>query len=165
MKHLHKFASVLLALVMALSLMVPAFASEGEPNPAPQETATLTVPDLSNHSYTAYQIFSGTQAESEGALADVQWGSGIDSTSFLAKLVALGYKEIGSDDTEKAVFTESMTAADLLLPKLLRVLLSMPAKVRRLMPLHRRLTRLERRSLMMLGLSWGRKRSLIPVIM
>ena len=111
MKHLHKFASVLLALVMALSLMVPAFASEGEPNPAPQETATLTVPDRSNHSYTAYQIFSGTQAESEGALADVQWGSGIDSTSFLAKLVALGYKEIGSDDTEKAVFTESMTAA------------------------------------------------------
>lgn len=111
MKHLHKFASVLLALVMALSLMVPAFASEGEPNPAPQETATLTVPDLSKHSYTAYQIFSGTQAESEGALADVQWGSGIDSTSFLAKLVALGYKEIGSDDTEKAVFTESMTAA------------------------------------------------------
>ena len=34
MKHMHKFASVLLALVMALSLMVPAFAtSVGEEQP------------------------------------------------------------------------------------------------------------------------------------
>ena len=30
MKHLHKFASVLLALVMAFALMAPAFASSGD---------------------------------------------------------------------------------------------------------------------------------------
>ena len=116
MKHLHKFASVLLALVMALSLMVPAFAAEGEevaPPPAEETTtggettANLTVPDLSGHIYYAYQIFTGTQAESEGALADVQWGKGINSEDFIQKLIALGYK---TDEGEK-VFTDGMTAA------------------------------------------------------
>lgn len=116
MKHLHKFASVLLALVMALSLMVPAFAAEGEevaPPPAEETTtggettANLTVPDLSGHIYYAYQIFTGTQAESEGALADVQWGKGINSEDFIQKLIALGYK---TDEGEN-VFTDGMTAA------------------------------------------------------
>lgn len=116
MKHLHKFASVLLALVMALSLMVPAFAAEGEevaPPPAEETTtggettANLTVPDLSGHIYYAYQIFTGTQAESEGALADVQWGKGIKSEDFIQKLIALGYK---TDEGEN-VFTDGMTAA------------------------------------------------------
>ena len=45
MKHLHKFASVLLALVMALSLMVPAFAATTEPvnNPNHDVKGQLTI--------------------------------------------------------------------------------------------------------------------------
>ena len=83
MKHMHKFASVLLALVMALSLMVPAFAAEGETveptNPevtepaAPEATdpatslgtpvkgpQTITIEGATkDHTYDAYQIFKG----------------------------------------------------------------------------------------------------------
>lgn len=88
MKHMHKFASVLLALVMALSLMVPAFAAEGETveptNPevtepaAPEATdpatslgtpvkgpQTITIEGATkDHTYDAYQIFKGNLSAS-----------------------------------------------------------------------------------------------------
>lgn len=79
MKHMHKFASVLLALVMALSLMVPAFAtSVGEEQPV------ITLP-ANGHTYEIYQIFTGrldtvTEGEGENAvtkdiLSDIKWGA------------------------------------------------------------------------------------------
>ena len=98
MKHLHKFASVLLALVMALSLMVPALAAETEGEVLPpteqdgettQETANIIVPTMENHTFVAYQIFNGTQAKStedDGPLADITWGSGINGDAFLTAL-------------------------------------------------------------------------------
>ena len=122
MKHLHKFASVLLALVMALSLMVPAFATENETG-APDVsgdttestgTAHITVPDLSGHTYTAYQIFTGTQVANgtdaqKLQLADIKWGSGINNESFLTALIELNItKDV--DGTSTNIFTMSMTA-------------------------------------------------------
>ena len=122
MKHLHKFASVLLALVMALSLMVPAFAAENETG-APDVsgdttestgTAHITVPDLSEHTYTAYQIFTGTQVANgtdaqKLQLADIKWGSGINNKSFLTALIKLNItKDV--DGTSTNIFTMSMTA-------------------------------------------------------
>ena len=52
MKHLKKLAGVLLALAMVFTLALPAFA------------ATVTVPSdgiLKDHTFTAYQIFSGRE--------------------------------------------------------------------------------------------------------
>ena len=75
MKHTRKLASLLLALVMVFALATTAFA------------ATVTVPSdgiLKDHTFTAYQIFSGR--EENGVLSDVKWGSGIDSTAFLNAL-------------------------------------------------------------------------------
>ena len=72
-----RMAGVLLALVMAMALTIPAFA------------ATVTVPSdeiLKDHTFTAYQVFSGR--EENGILSDVKWGNGIDSTAFLAALKA-----------------------------------------------------------------------------
>ena len=72
MNRLKKYASLLLALVMALALAVPAMAGEnvegGEPV-APEEnaeatvaTSTISLPkDMADHTFVAYQIFSGTQ--------------------------------------------------------------------------------------------------------
>ena len=77
MKHTKKLASLLLALALAFALAVPAFA------------ATVTVPStgiLKDHTFTAYQIFSGR--EENNVLSDVKWGSGIDSAAFLAALKA-----------------------------------------------------------------------------
>ena len=77
MKHAKKLASLLLALVMAFALSTTAFA------------ANVTVPTegiLKDHTFTAYQVFSGR--EENGILSDVQWGSGIASDTFLAALKA-----------------------------------------------------------------------------
>lgn len=92
MKHLKKLAGVLLALAMVFTLALPAFA------------ATVTVPSdgiLKDHTFTAYQIFSGR--EEGGILSDVQWGSGINSDTFLAALKA--------DTTYGSTFTDCTDAA------------------------------------------------------
>lgn len=55
-------------------------------------TVNVTVPgagsNLNGHAYTAYQILSGTQATSGGALGDAAWGSGINDAAFLEALEA-----------------------------------------------------------------------------
>lgn len=71
MKHIKKLASLLLALVMALSLAVTAFAAE---------TYSITINNSAEgHTYEAYQIFTGDLAEKDGAkiLSNIVWGSGI----------------------------------------------------------------------------------------
>lgn len=92
MKHMKKFVGLVLAMIMALAMTMTAFA------------ATVTVPSdgiLKDHTFTAYQIFSGR--EENGVLSDVQWGSGIDSTAFLAALKA--------DTTYGNLFTNCTDAA------------------------------------------------------
>lgn len=78
MKQMKKLASVLLLIAVVLTMTVgTAFA------------ATVTVPSdeiLKDHTFTAYQVFSGR--EEGGVLSDVQWGNGINSTSFLTALKA-----------------------------------------------------------------------------
>ena len=86
-------ASLLLALVMVFTLTSTAFA------------ATVTVPTdgiLKDHTFTAYQVFSGR--EEGGILSDVKWGSGINSDDFLTALKA--------DTTYGSKFTKCTTAAD-----------------------------------------------------
>ena len=54
MKHAKKFASLLLALVMALALTVPAFGA--------------TVENATDHTYEAYQIFAATSQNGDGGI-------------------------------------------------------------------------------------------------
>ena len=94
MKHLKKLASILLVLVMVLSVTTTAFAAD--------------VTNNTTHSYNAYQIFSGTQADNSVPLGDVAWGTGINGTAFLAEL---------KTDTRfvkegKNIFASCTTAAD-----------------------------------------------------
>lgn len=92
MKHMKKIASVLLTMVMVFAMTMVASA------------ATVTVPSdgiLKDHTFTAYQIFSGR--EEDGILSDVQWGSGINSDAFLAALKA--------DTTYGSLFTDCTDAA------------------------------------------------------
>lgn len=72
MKHLKKLANILLVLVMVLSVTTTAFAADVKNN--------------TEHSYNAYQIFSGTQADNSAPLGDAAWGTGINGTAFLAEL-------------------------------------------------------------------------------
>lgn len=79
---MRRIASVLLALTMVFGLTATAFAAE--------------VVNETEHTYAAYQIFSGTQQESveEGdntltALGDIEWGSGVNGDALLAELQTL----------------------------------------------------------------------------
>ena len=69
MKHIKKLASLLLALVMALSLAVTAFADE-------PTTYSITINNSAEgHTYEAYQIFTGDLHE--GVLSNIKWGSSV----------------------------------------------------------------------------------------
>ena len=95
MKHMKKLVTLLLALIMALALVVPASA--------------YAVDNRTDHAYKAYQIFSGTQStESKPALGDVKWGNGIESAKFLPALKA--DTRFGTGD--KNIFAACNTAAD-----------------------------------------------------
>ena len=75
MKQTKKLASLLLALVMVLSLVVNAAAVDVTIN----NSAT-------GHTYEAYQIFTGRLEN--GTLSDVVWGSGVNPETFITKLKA-----------------------------------------------------------------------------
>ena len=96
MKHIKKLASLLLVLVMVFALATTAFAAD--------------VTNNTNHSYNAYQIFSGTQADSSVPLGDVEWGSGINSAAFLAELKTDSRFNVGTDGAN--IFASSTTALD-----------------------------------------------------
>lgn len=100
MKQARKPLSLLLALAMVCALAATAFA------------ATVTIPSdgiLKGHTFTAYQIFSGR--EESGILSDVQWGSGINSTAFLAALKAdTTYGSLFTDCTDAAAVAEVLSA-------------------------------------------------------
>lgn len=89
-----KLVTLLLALIMALALVVPASAA--------------TVSNKTTHAYKAYQIFSGTQTSGVAALGDVAWGSGIKGANFLAALK----KDTRFVVNSKNIFADCTTAAD-----------------------------------------------------
>ena len=61
--------ALLLSLLMVLAMSVVAFADEAT------YTITINNADEPDHTYEAYQIFSG--ALSGSVLSDIQWGSGV----------------------------------------------------------------------------------------
>ena len=92
MRNMKKWLATALALVMVFAMAACAVA------------ATVNVPSdgiLKDHTFTAYQIFSGTYENK--VLVDVQWGSGIGSDAFLAALKA--------DTTYGSLFTNCTDAA------------------------------------------------------
>lgn len=113
MNRMKKFASIMLALVMAFALMAPAFASTGgettgRPQAPTATTGSITINNASKgHTYSAYQIFDGDlsyDSETGGdltnpTLSNVEWGTGVNETAVTAALA----------DTEFA----DMTAADI----------------------------------------------------
>lgn len=85
MRHMKKLAALLLALVMALALAVPAVAAE---NMVTENVEIETEGD--HHTYTIYQIFRGTQSDDSAALAvypdRTGWGRSINGPSLLEAL-------------------------------------------------------------------------------
>lgn len=91
MNRLKKYASLLLALVMALALTVPAMAADNTAGPA---KSTLTINNATaNHTYTAYQIFDGDlsyNSDNDAVLSNITWGVDVDTTKVAEALTKLG---------------------------------------------------------------------------
>lgn len=94
MKNVKKLASLLLALLLLFSLAAAASAA--------------TVTNQTSHSYAAYQIFSGAQAENSVSLGDVEWGEGVDGAALLTALEGDSRFNVGTAN----IFASCTTALD-----------------------------------------------------
>ena len=80
MKKTSKLFALLLAVIMVLTMVAPAFAANSNPH-----TITLTF-ENPGHTYAAYQIFAG---DLEGnKLTNIEWGNGVNGEAVLAALKA-----------------------------------------------------------------------------
>lgn len=89
---MNKVLKGLVAVAATAAMAVAGFAGASTAMAVDGNTVNVTVPGadskLNGHAYTAYQILSGTQATSGGALGDAAWGSGINDVAFLKALQA-----------------------------------------------------------------------------
>lgn len=115
MKRIKKLASLMLAAIMMLAMAIPAMANS--------VNVTITLPEdalLDGHTFTAYQIFTGTQTDAAGEneLASVEWASEIKSDEFLADLKAMEDSPfadcITADDVAKVLSAEPPLSAAVL---------------------------------------------------
>ena len=87
---MNKVLKGLVAVAATAAMAVAGFAGASTAMAVDGNTVNVTVPgtesNLNGHAYTAYQILSGTQATSGGALGDAAWGSGINYAAFLEAL-------------------------------------------------------------------------------
>ena len=89
---MNKVLKGLVAVAATAAMAVAGFAGASTAMAVDGNTVNVTVSgagsNLNGHAYTAYQILSGTQAMSGGALGDAKWGSGINDAAFLKALKA-----------------------------------------------------------------------------
>lgn len=108
MKRIRRTFSLVLSLVLAVCLAIPAFAAD--------PTYTLTIKsETPNHDYQVYQVFDGDLAKVPGAATDtlvnIDWGSGVDNTAD-ALLDAVKAIDIGSAGAPNKLFGTCKTADD-----------------------------------------------------
>ena len=74
MRSIKRIMAVLMGVVMALTLCIPAFADESDAgNSGTTTTYTITAPDT-DHKYEIYQIFTGDLDAAKGILSNIKWG-------------------------------------------------------------------------------------------
>ncbi len=94
MKYLKKLGSVLLALVMVLALMAPAFAA-GAP--------VISITNPNGHIFTAYQIFKGEKADDSSLKpASIGWGDYVTAAGKTAIVEALKTAFPRNENTSEA---------------------------------------------------------------
>ena len=105
MKNIKKLASLLLALVMALSLAVTAFADDST-------TYSITINNsTAGHTYEAYQIFTGDLATNEAGnkvLSNIVWGSGVSEAGQTALGDAAAKAETLKTEADAKAFAKAV---------------------------------------------------------
>lgn len=88
--------SLTLVFLCALTLTVPAMQAEGAGEYSITITANSNLPAMTDGQFTAYQIFKGKLNDDDPnnrQLADIQWGSGVDSAKLVTALKAVDAPE------------------------------------------------------------------------
>lgn len=108
MRKIKKFASLLLALVMAMAMTLPVMATDS--NSRYTITVKQNKDDKTEHTYEAYQIFAGDLATVDGnkVLSNITWGKGVKGSELLAALK----KDNTFGEGQNNVFYSCNTAAD-----------------------------------------------------
>lgn len=96
MKKMRKLLAVMLTLIMAMVMMVPAMAAE-------EKTYTITAPD-NGHTYEVYQVFTGDYYN--GVLSNIKWGqngTGTAGEAVSSEIITELTGATGSDTEKLAV--------------------------------------------------------------
>lgn len=114
---MNKVLKGLVAVAATAAMAVAGFAGASTAMAVDGNTVNVTVPGadskLNGHAYTAYQILSGTQAKSGGALGDAEWGSGINDAAFLGALKAdITIGQYFKNVTDAKGFAEALSNID-----------------------------------------------------
>lgn len=88
------------ALLLIISLALPVMATDA---------VQATVNNNTGHAYNAYQIFDGTQSDTEASLGSIDWGTGIDSAKKGALISAIKAIKLANGS---APFSTCESAAD-----------------------------------------------------
>lgn len=85
MKLFKKMMALVIAMVMVVAMSIPAMAAD---------TGSITINKgeskiSDNHTYTAYQIFSGTLSDDKTTLTNLQWAEDVDDSVLLPALKAV----------------------------------------------------------------------------
>lgn len=94
MKNFKTIIGLIMSMVMAFTMSLTSMAASVKVTNA-----------LEGHTYKAYQVFSGTQAEDSKVLGDIEWGNGVSNTEALLA-------DLKADATIGSLFTDAETAAD-----------------------------------------------------
>ena len=119
--------SLTLVFLCALTLTVPAMQAEGAGEYSITITANPNLPAMTNGQFTAYQIFKGKLNDDDPnnrQLADIQWGSGVNSANLVTALKAADapdiikqafkdIKDVSPDNTD-ALNAQAADVADVL---------------------------------------------------
>lgn len=116
MKTMKKGLAVIIALVLVLGMSVSAFAA----SVANEHTITIQNDDQNvDHTYEAYQIFTGNLNAAEDTLSDIAWGTGVDGDALLTALKASTNSYLLGDnpsttavETDWNLFSSCVTAQD-----------------------------------------------------
>lgn len=103
MKHMKRFASLFLAMLMAFAMTATAFAAE---------TYTITIKNTTaGHTYEAYQIFTGDLSTNETGgkvLSNIVWGSGVSEAGQTALGDAAAKAETLKTEADAKAFAKAV---------------------------------------------------------
>lgn len=105
MKNTRKFAAMMAALTLSACSIAPMISSAADASAG--HSLTITSNDNANHTYEAYQIFSGKY--NDGILTNIQWGTGVNGDNIIT-----GLKNDATLGTLFANCTSAQDVADVL---------------------------------------------------